>query len=117
VLSLYGPVSGFRPEGSISVVVFAWSALLVFTVATGALLVLLSRALFHSIDRVDRVRDEVWSMAKTVETIAVRLERIESGLGEGDQRLGELRADLRSTMRRDLREILEGSRPGDTVTG
>jgi hypothetical protein len=101
------------------VVVFAWSALLVFTVATGALLVLLSRALFHSIDRVDRVRDEVWSMAKTLETMAVRLERIESGLGEGDQRLGELRADLRSTMRRDMREILEGPsgrpRAGDGV--
>ena len=88
--------------------VFAWSALVVFTVAVGALIVLLSRALFRSIDRVDRVRDEVWSMAKTVETIAVRLERIESGLGEGDQRLGELRSDLRSTMRRDMREILEG---------
>ena len=88
---------------------FAWCALAVFTVATGALLVLLARALFHSIDRVDRVRDEVWSMAKTLETIAVRLEHIESGLGQGDQRLGELRADLRSTMRRDLREILDGA--------
>jgi hypothetical protein len=93
------------------VVVFAWSALVVFTVATGGLLVLLSRALFHSIDRVDRVRDEVWSMAKTVETIAVRIERIEAALGEGDQRMGELRADLRSTMRRDMREILGGA-PG-----
>jgi hypothetical protein len=90
-----------------AVVAFAWCALAVFTVGVGALLVLLGRALFHSIDRVDRVRDEVWSMAKTVETMAVRLERIESGLGEGDQRLGELRADLRSTMRRDMREIFE----------
>ena len=97
-----------------SVVVFAWSALAVFTVVTGVLLVLLSRALFHSIDR---VRDEVWSMAKTLETMAVRVERIESGLGEGDQRLGELRADLRSTLRRDLREILEGTRAGDPPTG
>jgi hypothetical protein len=92
-----------------AVVVFAWSALLVFTVATAALIVLLARALFHSIDRVDRVREEVWSMAKTLETISVRLERIEAGLGEGDQRLGELRADLRSTMRRDMREILDGN--------
>ena len=90
-------------------VAFAWCALVVFTVTTGALLVLLGRALFHSIDRVDRIRDEVWSMAKTLETMSVRLERIESGLGEGDQRLGELRADLRSTMRRDMREILEGT--------
>lgn len=90
-------------------VVFAWSALLVFTVATGALIVLLAKALFHSIDRVDRARDEVWSMTKTLETISVRLERIESGLGEGDQRMGELRADLRSTMRRDMREILDGN--------
>ena len=95
-----------------AVEVFAWSALVVFTVATGALLVLLSRALFHSIDRVDRIRDEVWSMAKTLETISVRLEHIESGLGQGDARLGELRADLRSTMRRDMREILDsGGRP------
>jgi hypothetical protein len=92
-----------------AVVVFAWSALLVFTVATAALIVLLARALFHSIDRVDRVREEVWSMAKTLETISVRLERIEAGLGEGDQRLGELRADLRSTMRRDMREILDAN--------
>jgi hypothetical protein len=90
-----------------SVVAFAWCALAVFTVAIGALVVLLARALFHSIDRVDRIRDEVWSMAKTLETISVRLEHIESGLGEGDQRMGELRADLRSTMRRDMREILE----------
>lgn len=101
-------------------VVFAWSALGVLTVLTSTLVVLLARALFHSIDRVDRVRDEVWSMAKTLETIAVRVERIEAGLGEGDQRLGELRADLRSTMRRDMREILEGptgrSRAGDGVT-
>jgi hypothetical protein len=93
-----------------SVLVFAWSALLVFTVATAAILVLLGRALFQSIDRVDRVREEVWSMAKTLETIAVRMERIEAGLGEGDQRMGELRADLRSTMRRDMREILDGTR-------
>lgn len=92
-----------------AVLVFAWSALLVFTVATGALIVLLARALFHSIDRVDRARDEVWSMAKTLETISVRLEHIESGLGQGDQRMGELRADLRSTMRRDMREILDGN--------
>jgi len=91
---------------------FAWCALVVFTVAVGVLLVLLSKALFHSIDRVDRVRDEVWSMAKTLETVAVRMERIESGLGEGDQRLGELRADLRSTMRRDMREILDGTATG-----
>jgi hypothetical protein len=99
-----------------AVVAFAWSALAVFTVAVGALVVLLARALFRSIDRVDRVRDEVWSMAKTVETMSVRLERIESGLGEGDQRLGELRADLRSNMRRDMREILEGpnGRPAPT---
>jgi hypothetical protein len=92
---------------------FAWCALAVFTVAVGASLVLLGRALFRAIDRVDRVRDEVFSMAKTVETMSVRLEHIESGLGEGDQRMGELRADLRSTMRRDMREILEGpsSRP------
>jgi hypothetical protein len=92
------------------VVMFAWSALLVFTVATAAILVLLSRALFASIDRVDRVRDEVFSMAKTVETLAVRMERIEAGLGQGDQRMDELRADLRSTMRRDMREILDGNR-------
>jgi hypothetical protein len=92
------------------VVLFAWSALLVFTVATAALLVLLSRALFASLDRVDRVRDEVFSMAKTVETLAVRMERIEAGLGQGDQRMDELRADLRSTMRRDMREILDGNR-------
>jgi hypothetical protein len=90
-----------------SVVAFAWCALVVFTIAIGALVVLLARALFRSIDRVDRVRDEVFSMAKTMETIAVRLEHIESGLGEGDQRMGELRADLRSTMRRDMREILD----------
>ncbi len=95
-----------------AVVAFAWCALVVFTVAVGALLVLLAKALFHSIDRVDRVRDEVWSMARTLETIAVRMERIESGLGEGDQRMGELRADLRSTMRRDMREILDGTGAG-----
>ena len=91
-------------------VVFAWSALLVFTVATAALLTLLSRALFHAIDRVDRVRDEVFSMAKTVDTMAVRIERIEAALGQGDQRMGELRAELRSSMRRDMREILGGTR-------
>jgi hypothetical protein len=90
---------------------FAWCALAVFTVAVTALVVLLSRALFRAIDRVDRVRDEVFSMAKTVETMAVRLERIESGLGEGDARLGELRADLRSSVRRDIREALETGRP------
>lgn len=88
-------------------VAFAWCALVVFTVAIGALVVLLARALFRSIDRVDRIRDEVWSMSKSLETISVRLEHIESGLGQGDQRLGELRADLRSTMRRDMREILD----------
>ena len=91
-------------------VVFAWSALLVFTVATAALLTLLSRALFHAIDRVDRVRDEIFSMAQTVDTMAVRIERIEAALGEGDQRMGELRAELRSSMRRDMREILGGTR-------
>jgi hypothetical protein len=91
------------------VVAFAWCALVVFTVAAFALVVLLARALVRSIDRVDSLRDELVSRAKTVETMAVRMERIESGLGEGDQRLGELRADLRSTMRRDMREILEGN--------
>ena len=60
----------------------------------------------------DLIRDELYTMAKTVETMAVRVERIESGVGEGDARLGELRADLRSTMRRDMREILETGRPG-----
>ena len=70
-------------------VAFAWCALAVFTVAVIALVVLLARALFRAIDRVDR---------------------IESGVGEGDARLGELRADLRSTMRRDMREILETGR-------
>lgn len=90
--------------------VFAWCALVVFTAATAAILVLLAKALFRSIDRVDRVRDEVWSMAKTLETISVRMERIESGIGAGDQRMDDLRADLRSTMRRDMREILDGSR-------
>jgi septal ring factor EnvC (AmiA/AmiB activator) len=92
------------------VLVFAWSALLVFTLATAALLALLSRALFASIDRVDRVRDEVFSMAKTLETMAVRMERIESGLGAGDQRMDELRADLRASVRRDLREFLDTPR-------
>ena len=100
-------------------VAFAWCALAVFTVAVIALVVLLARALFRAIDRVDRIREELFTMAKTVETMAVRVERIESGLGEGDQRLGELRADLRSTMRRDMREILEGPagrpRAGDGV--
>jgi hypothetical protein len=91
------------------VVAFAWCALAVFTIAAFALVGLLARALFRSIDRVDRIRDEVWSMAKTVETMSVRLERIESGLGQGDQRLGEMQADLRSTMRRDMREILESN--------
>jgi hypothetical protein len=90
-----------------TLVVFAWAALVVLTVLTGSLLVLLARALFRSIDRVDRIRDEVWSMAKTLETISVRMERIESGLGEGDQRMGELRADLRSSVRRDIREMLD----------
>ncbi len=90
--------------------VFAWSALLVFTVATAALLVLLSRALFASLDLVDRVRDEVFSMAKTVETMAVRMERIEAVLGAGDQRMDELRADLRASVRRDLREFLDTPR-------
>jgi hypothetical protein len=89
---------------------FAWCALAVFTVAVTALVVLLARALFRAIDRVDRVREELFTMAKTVETTAVRVERIEAGLGEGDARLGELRADLRSTMRRDMREILETGR-------
>ena len=89
--------------------VFAWSALLVFTVATAAVLVLLGRALFSSLDRVDRVRDEVWSMAKTLEIMSVRMERIEAGLGEGDGRMDELRADLRSAMPRDMREILDAT--------
>ena len=93
-------------------VAFAWCALAVFTVAVVALVVLLARALFRAIDRVDRIRDELFTMAKTVETMAVRVERIESGVGEGDARLGELRADLRSTMRRDMREILETGRSG-----
>ena len=90
---------------------FAWCALAVFTVAVTALVVLLARALFRAIDRVDRLREDLFTMAKTVETMAVRVERIEAGLGEGDARLGELRADLRSTMRRDMREILETGRP------
>jgi trigger factor len=94
------------------VVVFAWSALVVFTAATAGLLVLLSRALFGSIDRVDRVRDEVWSMAKTLETIAVRMERIEAGLGQGDQRLDELRADLR----RRLEEAAQGQMASELET-
>jgi hypothetical protein len=93
-----------------AVVAFAWTALAVFTIATGALVGLLARALFRAIDRVDRVRDEVFSMAKTLETMSVRLERMEAGLGDGDQRLGELRADLRATMRREMRELHDGTR-------
>jgi len=50
-------------------------------------------------------------MSKTLETISVRLEHIEAGLGQGDQRFGELRADLRSSMRRDMREILDNPAP------
>jgi hypothetical protein len=99
------------------VTVFAWSALLVFTVTTAALLVLLGRALFHALDRVDRARDEVWTMGKTLDSISLRLERIETHLGEGDHRLDGFRDELRATMRRDLREIVDGSstaraRPG-----
>jgi hypothetical protein len=90
-----------------AVVAFAWCALAVFTGGLAALVVLLARALFRAIDRVDRVRDEVFSMAKTIEIMGVRLERIESGLGEGDARMGELRADLRSSVRRDIREMLD----------
>lgn len=89
--------------------VFAWSALVVFMLTVGALLMLLSKALFHAIDRVDRVREEVWTMAKTLETIAVRLERIDSQLAESGQRLDAQRDELRATMRRDFREILDGS--------
>jgi hypothetical protein len=88
---------------------FAWSALLVFTIATAALLVLLGKALFHALDRVDRARDEVWSMAKTLEAIATRLERIESGLGGSGQRLDEVRDELRAALRRDMREIVDGA--------
>lgn len=91
------------------VTVFAWSALLVFTVTTAALLVLLGRALFHALDRVDRARDDVWTMAKTLDSISARLERIEVHLGDGDQRMEGFRDELRSTMRRDLREIVENS--------
>ena len=89
--------------------VFAWSALVVFTLSTGLLLVLLSKALFHGLDRVDRARDEVWTMAKSVELMAVRLERIESRLAESDHRLVEQRDELRATMRRDFRELLDGT--------
>jgi hypothetical protein len=89
--------------------VFAWSALFVFTVATAALLVLLGKALFHALDRVDRARDEVWSMAKTLEAIATRLERIESGLGGSGQRLDEVRDELRAALRRDMREIVDSA--------
>jgi biopolymer transport protein ExbB/TolQ len=92
-----------------TVTVFAWSALLVFTVTTAALLVLLGRALFHALDRVDRARDDVWTMAKTLDSISARLERIEVHLGAGDQRMEGFRDELRSTMRRDLREIVENS--------
>jgi hypothetical protein len=96
-------------KGVARVTVFAWSALLVFTVATAALLVLLGKALFHALDRVDRARDEVWSMAKTLELISSRLERIDAQLGGSDQRLDVLRDELRSIMRRDMREIIDGS--------
>jgi hypothetical protein len=89
--------------------VFAWSALLVFTVTTAALLALLGKALFHALDRVDRVRDDVWSMAKTLEAIVTRLERIEAGLGGSGQRLDEVRDELRAAVRRDMREILDGA--------
>jgi hypothetical protein len=103
------------------VTLFAWSALLVFTVATAALLVLLGKALFHALDRVDRARDEVWSMAKTLEAMATRLERIEAGLGGSGQRLDEVRDELRAALRRDMREIVDGasaarSRPTGTPT-
>jgi len=90
-------------------IVFAWSALLVFTVATAALLMLLGKALFRSLDRVDGVRDEVWSMAKTLEAIVTRLEHIESGLGGSGQRMDELRDELRAGLRRDMREIMDGT--------
>jgi hypothetical protein len=92
-----------------TVTVFAWSALLVFTATTAALLVLLGRALFHALDRVDRARDEVWTMGKTLDSISARLERIEVHLGEGDHRMEGFRDELRATMRRDLREIVDGS--------
>jgi hypothetical protein len=91
------------------VTVFAWSALVVFTLTTGALLALLGRALFHALDRVDRVREEVFSMAKTVEAIALRLQNMESRLAEADQRAETQRDELRATMRRDIREALDGS--------
>jgi hypothetical protein len=94
--------------------VFAWAALVVFTAATAALLVLLGRALFHALDRVDRAREDVWTMAKTLDSISLRLERIEVHLGEGDNRMEGFRDELRSTMRRDLREIVDrdaASRP------
>jgi hypothetical protein len=91
------------------VTVFAWSALLVFTITTAALLVLLGRALFHALDRVDRARDEVWTMGKTLDSISSRLERIEVHLGEGEQRLDGFRDELRGTIRRDLRELMDGS--------
>jgi hypothetical protein len=100
-------------------VVFAWSALSVFTAATAALMVLLGRALFHALDRVDRARDDIWSMAKTLELISTRLERIESGLGGSGQRLDEVRDELRAALRRDMREILDGAstaRPRPTTS-
>jgi hypothetical protein len=90
-----------------TVTVFAWAALVVFTIATAALLTLLGRALFHALDRVDRARDEVWTMGKTLDTISARLERIEVHLGEGDHRMEDFRDELRATMRRDLREIVD----------
>lgn len=100
-----------------TVTVFAWSALLVFTVTTAALFVLLGRALFHALDRVDRARDDVWTMAKTLDSISARLERIEVHLGSGDQRLEGFRDELRATMRRDLREIVDNSSSGRVGPG
>ena len=97
--------------------VFAWSALLVFTATTAALLVLLGRALFHALDRVDRARDDVWTMAKTLDSISARLERIEVHLGAGDQRMEGFRDELRATMRRDMREIVDNSSGGRVGPG
>jgi hypothetical protein len=71
--------------------------------------VLLGKALFHALDRVDRARDEVWSMAKTLEAISHRLELIEAGLGGSGQRLDEVRDELRAALRRDMREIMDGT--------
>jgi hypothetical protein len=48
-------------------------------------------------------------MAKTLELISSRLERIDAQLGGSDQRLDVLRDELRSIMRRDMREIIDGS--------